>query len=1059
MKIRIDYTVDFINQSCFNAYSKSIQGESIHYHGSHPDLDKALLIRCKQNMNHIIWQSDELTPDNSGFTSLCWYGGIAGNLGGPHLFELWANGKHLINFSTTALNEKPETHYPGNEQSELYFDHQLTDMCKDHFGFFTLKFKNQSKSVLLELKTQAVDSEDWMMVFEYPLSFIPKILPVPLIIRKHDIHKQILRFTFESLQDKGQIRFSGKEIDQQDFLLHFGHNQCDLEIPLIKEKTTIETEVFIQNHLKSGSQTELMPVSQRQVHLLAYSHNDIGYTAFQDKVAEIQKKNIDMALKLIEQSTLYPPEAVNRWNLEVIWILLDWWQEADEVQREKFSQAVKNGYIGLNALYANPLSGLCNLSEMNHHFDLSHQLEEILGIKIKTATVTDIPGFVWSLLPAMAQNGVRYFSIAPNNGDRVGFIYEGLGDKPFWWISPSGTEKVLTWVTGSGYSLFHKEKITENGVRQLIKYLSELDTKHYPYEICGVPYTIGGDNGGPDDKLSDFVKNWNEQYVSPHLIVSTHEALFTEFEARYGDTLPEVKGDMTPYWEDGAMSSACETVLSRRSADFLISYENFSALYGHHDKSESVNEAWKNIVLWDEHTWGAWNSVSHPDLPFVKEQWQKKQSFALNSWQICHELQNGLLSESSRELYVFNPISLPGSILLKLPDYASNKQIFNEENKPLTSFRINQHSYIPVHFNKGLSSQKILMGEHEEIAPKHNTLLNNSYENRFFKIVFDINKASIISLYDKINQIDLISKDKALAELIYIRNRDLSHQIKADQGKLISYQPTDFADILHFQAEMESCRSVEIHYLIHHHQAQIDIVLTIDKMPVREKESLHFSFPFQISDSVLRYDSAGAPVIAEKEQITGMCRNFICPTSYADISNQDFGVTIACIDSPLIEKGGLSAEMPWLKESLADNTVYAYLMNNIWHTNYKADQEGITEFRFSLLFHQQFSHQQSFDFAMQNRLPAIMSSEPFIERLNIDFLNQLPFSIIQMKYSAQHKAFLIMLLNTDNHEQSISLSDKNLEVFTSNPAFEKGKAISVLNLKAFEQRWIMLSER
>ncbi|MBP7564081.1 MAG: hypothetical protein KA886_09870, partial [Candidatus Cloacimonetes bacterium] len=715
----------------------------------------------------------------------------------------------------------------------------------------------------------------------------------------------------------------------------------------------------------------------------------------------------------------------------------------------------------LNALYANLLSGLCNLSELHHHFDLSHQIEDILGVKIKTATVTDIPGFVWSLLPAMAQNGVRYFSIAPNNGDRVGYIYEGLGDKPFWWVSPSGTEKVLTWVTGSGYSLFHKEKITENGVRQLIKYLSELETKQYPYEICGVPYTIGGDNGGPDSQLSDFVKNWNETYASPHLIISTHEALFSEFEKRYGELLPEIKGDMTPYWEDGAMSSATETVMSRRSADYLVSYENFSALYLDQDHSELVKEAWKNIVLWDEHTWGAWNSVSHPDLSFVKKQWQKKQSFALNSRQICQDLQKKLFSEASNELYLFNLMPFPLTLLCKMPEYASEKQIFDEENRLLTSMQINQQCFVPIHFSKGFSVQKITIDEHHVKRQKEMTLTDNRYENRFFDIVFDSDSASIISLYDKISQKQLISKDKALAELIYIRNRDLSHEIKAQKGKIVSYQQTDFADIIHFQAELESCRAVEICYLIHHHQPQIDIILTIDKLPVREKESLHFSFPFQIPDAVMRYDSAGAPVVAEKEQITGMCRNFICPTTFADISNHDFGVTIACIDNPLIEKGGLSAEMPWLKESLADNTIYAYLMNNIWHTNYKADQEGITEFRFSLFFHQQYSHKQSFEFAMQNRLPVIMSNKPISERYNhkmLDFLCHLPFSIIQMRYSKHQNAILLLLLNTEAHELTISLSDKTLEVFISNPLFEKGETLRFITLKAFEQKWIMIRE-
>ena len=38
-----------------------------------------------------------------------------------------------------------------------------------------------------------------------------------------------------------------------------------------------------------------------------------------------------------------------------------------------------------------------------------------------------------------------------------------------------------------------------------------------------------------------------------------------------------------------------------------------------------------NAVLYDEHTWGAHNSISQPDHPFVKSQWAIKQAFALEA--------------------------------------------------------------------------------------------------------------------------------------------------------------------------------------------------------------------------------------------------------------------------------------------------------------------------------------------------------------------------------------------------------------------------------------------
>ena len=46
---------------------------------------------------------------------------------------------------------------------------------------------------------------------------------------------------------------------------------------------------------------------------------------------------------------------------------------------------------------------------------------------------------------------------------------------------------------------------------------------------------------------------------------------------------------------------------------------------------EEFYQAWRNAVLYDEHTWGAHNSISQPDHPFVKSQWAIKQAFALEA--------------------------------------------------------------------------------------------------------------------------------------------------------------------------------------------------------------------------------------------------------------------------------------------------------------------------------------------------------------------------------------------------------------------------------------------
>ena len=79
--------------------------------------------------------------------------------------------------------------------------------------------------------------------------------------------------------------------------------------------------------------------------------------------------------------------------------------------------------------------------------------------------------------------------------------------------------------------------------------------------------------------------------------------MFEAFEKRYGEELPVKQGDFTPYWEDGALSTAYETALSRQAVDRLVEGEaiwsmTVPAMY----PKTRYDEAWKNIVLYDEHT-------------------------------------------------------------------------------------------------------------------------------------------------------------------------------------------------------------------------------------------------------------------------------------------------------------------------------------------------------------------------------------------------------------------------------------------------------------------------
>ena len=180
----------------------------------------------------------------------------------------------------------------------------------------------------------------------------------------------------------------------------------------------------------------------------------------------------------------------------------------------------------------------------------------------------------------------------------------------------------------------------------------------------------------PDEAIADVVKQWNEEHVSPKLIIATTATAFREFEKRYGKQLPVFRGDFTPYWEDGAASSALETSLNRDSAERLVQAETLWALLLPKEiPARRLHEAWRNVLLYNEHTWGAYNSVESPTCPSSATSGGSSRVLPLDADRQSRELLAERLStprpddrQRPREpITVYNTNSWPRTDLVVLP--------------------------------------------------------------------------------------------------------------------------------------------------------------------------------------------------------------------------------------------------------------------------------------------------------------------------------------------------------------------------------------------------------
>ena len=161
---------------------------------------------------------------------------------------------------------------------------------------------------------------------------------------------------------------------------------------------------------------------------------------------------------------------------------------------------------------------------------------------------------------------------------------------------------------------------------------------------------------------------------------------------------------------------------------------------------------------------------------------------------------------------------------------------------------------------------------------------------------------------------------------------------------------------------------------------RVEIIDTIDKLPVRAVEGVHFGFAFNVPNPEVRINSPGAVVRPEKDQLPGACKNWFSVERWVDVSNDDYGVTWVTADAPLMELGGLTANLPrsqpnpnaYMKTIEPSATLYSWVMNNHWHTNYRADQEGETTFRYYLRPHGAYDAVAAARFGIETTQPLIV---------------------------------------------------------------------------------------
>lgn len=1067
---------NILNKELLKGYVKDISGENIGYHSFHPYATVALLTRVTDGNKTIEWETESIPAANNGKTVyFVWIAGYSsGTSTADRHFDLYINNQKALTFTTPAKRIEKNWSIKGVNGEELFFQQKSTDNAGDVYGNMYLKVPvsiyKKGAPLLLKVVGEKAESQDWYMTFKYEMSEKINIIPQPALIKRGKDTLQLIDVQIDHTKPGGKVTITtntNKNIITQS--LSLGVNTIEMLVPKALDGKNIKVKVAVQGMMNKEDVVQLKPVSYREFYFVSHSHNDIGYSDLQDVVAQKQIKNIRDALVLIKKASAYPKEAQYKWNIESLWAVENFMKIAGEEEKKEFVEDVKSGSIGLPASYANLLTGICRPEDLIHFTEYAFQLNQLYDIHFNTIMISDIPGASWALVPALAQRGIKYISSGPNYvptipdlGDRVGHSDKAWGDKPFYWLSPSGKEKVLFWQASKGYSWFHNFNVGRAGEKtksNLMQYLKELDSLKYPYEMVQLRYTIPADNGTTDSTLPDFVKKWNEKYISPKIIMANVSEMMEKFDKKYQNIIPVFSGDYSPYWEDGAISTAKEIATMKYAGERLNQGEILTTmLQPTKFDYENFYKAWRDVVMFEEHTWGSWNSISDPDNPFTLSQWEYKKQFATDGDNRSKQLMNTIIPARTisniQSFNVYNTSSWNRTNLVFLSKEQSvvGDMVTDDSNNTCASQRLADSSLVFLAKDIPALGVKKYTITHQFSSLKSDLKVDqNVLENEFLKVTINRENGSIASIIRKESNEELVDKTKqqGINQYLYVPGRDPSKAVTASNVSIRIKENGPLVASLLIESNAPGTKKLSQEVRLTNGENRIDLIDIVDKLKVREKEGVNFAFPFNISNGSMKIDLGVGILEPEKNQLEGSCKDFNCVQRWVDISNDQHGITWTTNEAPLIEIGEMINEelvnngyKLWKKKTDLSSTFYSYVMNNYWHTNFKVDQEGIVTFNYSIFPHDKFDAAEAAKRGIESNQPLIVSADDNTSTAlqSLFTIENKNIILSTIKPSIEKKGIILRLYNTGYQSQIPQIKWGRLQpkkIFWSNTNQEK----------------------
>jgi len=767
----------------------------------------------------------------------------------------------------------------------------------------------------------------------------------------------------------------------------FGEQRLEFDVP--EWNGNVEATVRLGGY--SSPPVAIAPAKKWTVAIIPHEHLDIGFTDYAAKVAELHAQSIDAAMDLIGKTPDF------RWTLDGSWVADQYLNTRSPQAQTRFLDHVRAGSIVIPPEISNQHTGNASWEGLARSLYNERRLErEVKLPRADAAQIVDVPSYTWGYASVLHGAGIKYF-IAASNSWRAPVMLLGRWNEksPFYWEGPDGS-RVLMWYSRAylqAHTLFGSPWRMES-VRDALPVFLQAYTRPDYTASTAIIFGTQLENTPLAREQSEIVAMFNREFAWPRLEFSTVHSAMQQVEAEWKGEIPVYRGDFGPYWEDGYGSDAAHTAIHRENQHRIATAEVLGSVISaldprvHPDKLQ-LEDAWRNELLYDEHTWTYVGATTQPEHHQSEDQIALKRARVLRARDdISESIQRGwaqleaLVKPRENSIGVFNSLNWARSALIET-DLPTNTKLIDPAtgaDAPLEVVRQGQGISLPG-FGPGNVRVRFLAANVPAVGyklytvrsagsvnvPPSSPISGNVVENQFYRIAWDRSSGEIASIFDKQLGRELVDRDSPyrFGSYLYVTGGDdypnnslyrfgaglkppalTIHMAQLDS--IVTARKTQIGAVLQLKSSAPNTPSIQTEILLPDTEKKILLTYRIHKDRVLSRESAYIAFPFAVSNPQFTYGSQSGWINPAKDELPGGSREWYLPATWASVSGPQIAATLVPLDAPLITFGDI-VRAKWPAEfTPKSSTVFSWLMNNYWGTNFPAWQGGDFTFRYAI---------------------------------------------------------------------------------------------------------------